>query len=315
MNPAVGCSVIVPVYNSEGTLRELAARLAAVLPSVTQRHELLFVNDGSRDGSWGRVCDLAQTYPWVRGIDLMKNYGQHNALLCGIRSARGGLIITLDDDLQHPPEEIPKLIGKLSEGYDLIYGTPEAQRHGFWRGFASRLTKIGLQSALGAETARKVSAFRVFHASLREAFLDYNGPLPCMDVLLTWGARRVGSVTVRHDLRREGKSNYDVPKLIRHTLNMVTGFSLWPLRLASLLGFAFTFFGFLVLVYVIGRFFIEGGSIPGFPFLASIIALFSGVQLFTLGIIGEYLSRVHFRTMGRPTYVVRRHIGQAERQG
>ena len=126
-----------------------------------------------------------------------------------------------------------------------------------------------------------------------------------IDVLLTWGTTRFAAVPVRHDPRQVGVSNYTFRKLVRHALNMMTGFSTLPLQLASVVGFAFTLFGLLLLVYVIGRYLIEGGSVPGFPFLASTIALFSGAQLFALGIIGEYLARMHFRMMDRPSYVIR----------
>ena len=302
------CSVVVPVYNSEKTLKELVSCLARILPAVSSRYELIFVNDGSRDGSWDVISELTRTTAWVQGIDLMRNYGQHNALLCGIQAARHNLILTLDDDLQHPPEEIPKLFRKLAEGYDVVYGIPRQEQHGFWRDLASRLTKIGLQSAMGASTARQVTAFRLFRTPVREAFQDYRSPFLCIDVLLTWGTQRFSSVTVQYGPRQQGKSMYTFSKLVTHALNMITGFSLWPLQMASVMGFAFTLFGFFVLVYVVGRYFLEGGSIPGFPFLASIIALFSGAQLFALGIIGEYLSRMHFRMMGRPTFAVRRSI-------
>ncbi len=298
-------SIVIPVYNSEASLESLLMQLAQVLPDLTPRYEVILVNDGSRDHSWEKVLALSQIYPWVRGINLMRNYGQHNALLCGIRLAEGQVIVTMDDDLQHPPQEIPKLLRKLEEGYDVVYGTPERQQHGLWRDLASRLTKLALQSAMGAETAQEVSAFRAFRTHLREAFAAYRSPYVSIDVLLTWSTTRFAAITVSHQPRRIGQSNYTFRKLMHHALNMVTGYSILPLRFASVLGFGFALFGVLVLVYVVGRYLIQGGSVPGFPFLASTIAIFSGVQLFALGIIGEYLARMHFRLMDRPTYVIR----------
>jgi undecaprenyl-phosphate 4-deoxy-4-formamido-L-arabinose transferase len=236
---------------------------------------------------------------------LSRNFGQHNALLCGIRAAQGEAVVTIDDDLQHPPEEIPKLVDKLNEGYDVVYGTPQFQQHGLWRNLASRLTKLALQGVMGAETARHVSAFRAFYAQIRDAFVNYKSPFVSIDVLLTWGTKRFAAVPIRHDPRYSGKSNYTFRKLVVQALNMMTGFSTLPLQIASLVGFIFTVFGFGVFVYVIGRYLVMGYSVPGFPFLASIIAIFSGVQLFTLGIIGEYLARMHFRSMERPPYVVK----------
>jgi len=305
-------SVVVPVFNSEGTLDELVSRLKTVLSQFADEWEIILVNDGSQDESWRLVCKVARQYSWIRGIDLMRNYGQHNALLAGIREAQYSVIVTMDDDLQNPPEEIPLLLAKLHEGYDVVYGTPAREQHGPWRDLASRVTKLVLQSAMGAETARKVSAFRVFRTQVREAFANYQGPFVSIDVLLTWGTTRFAAVSVRHDPRRIGKSNYTFRKLVTHALNMMTGFSVLPLQLASLMGFCFALFGLLVLVYVLGRYLIQGGSVPGFPFLASTIAIFSGVQLLSLGIIGEYLSRMHFRIMEKPTYVIRQQVYSEE---
>lgn len=158
---------------------------------------------------------------------------------------------------------------------------------------------------MGAKTAGKVSAFRAFRTDLRQAFCDYKGPFVSIDVLLTWGTTSFSSVVVAHRPRMSGASNYTVSKLVAHAFNMITGFSTLPLQLASMMGFVFSLFGFLVLGYVLARYWLAGGSVPGFPFLAAIISIFSGVQLCTLGIFGEYLARMHFRTMDRPTYSVR----------
>ncbi|MCS6816969.1 MAG: glycosyltransferase family 2 protein [Blastocatellia bacterium] len=305
-------SVVVPVFNSERILPLLVQRLQPVLAACASEAEVILVNDGSEDRSWETISDLARQHSWIRGICLMRNYGQHNALLCGIRAARGDVIVTMDDDLQHPPEEIPKLLAKLAEGYDVVYGTPLKPPHGFWRTMAAQITKLALQSAMGAETARYVSAFRAFRTSLRQAFANYQGPFVSIDVLLTWGTTRFAAVAVRHDPRPIGSSHYTFWKLVTHALNMMTGFSVLPLQIASLIGFFFSLFGLGVLVYVVGRYLIHGGSVPGFPFLASIIAIFSGAQLLSLGIIGEYLARMHFRVMERPASVVRETVGFEE---
>jgi undecaprenyl-phosphate 4-deoxy-4-formamido-L-arabinose transferase len=301
-------SIVVPVYNSEQSLPLLVRALEEALADHGAPFELILVNDGSRDQSWTVIQALVERYSWITGIDLMRNYGQHNALLCGIRAAKHAVIITMDDDLQHPPAEIPKLLAALEKGYDVVYGTPAQEQHGLLRDLASQVTKLALQGAMGVQTARKVSAFRAFRAEIRRAFQHYNSPYVSIDVLLTWGTTRFTAVTVEHAPRRFGRSNYTLRKLIVHTFNMLTGFSALPLQLASLLGFAFTGFGALIFLYVIVRYLAEGGSVPGFPFLASIIAIFSGVQLFTLGIIGEYLARMHFRSMERPSSVVRQVV-------
>ncbi len=298
------CSVVIPVYNGENTLDELVNRLASILPELFTRYEVILVNDGSQDDSLGISRTLAAQYPWLKVINLLRNFGQHNALLCGIRAAQYPIIVTMDDDLQHPPEEIHKLISEITKGSEVVYGYPQRETHGLWRNLGSQVTKLALQNTMGAETAHHVGPFRAFHTRIREAFSNYQNSYVNIDVLLTWGSARFTAIPVEHARRQAGQSNYTFMKLITHALNMVTGFSIIPLQVASLMGFSFAIFGMLVLIYVVGRFLIQGGSVPGFPFLASTIAIFSGVQLFALGIIGEYLARMHFRLLDRPPYVV-----------
>ena len=297
-------SIVVPAYNSAATLRILMERLEPVLVTQAMSYEVIFVNDNSRDQSWNVIRELASQHKCVRGINLMRNYGQHNALLCGIRAARGGVIVTMDDDLQHPPEEIPKLLEKLSEGYDVVYGTPRTLPHSPARNLSSRFTKWLLASAMGIKSIQDLSAFRAFRTDLRLAFQDYQSPELLIDVLLSWGTTRFGTVAVNHEPRSFGTSNYKFSKLLNQALLILTGFSTAPLHLATLVGFVFTLFGIAVFVYVVVQF-LRAGSVPGFPFLASIIALFSGAQLFALGILGEYLARIFKRSMERPIYVVR----------
>ena len=306
-------TVVVPVFNAEESLHELVSRLRPVLSGLSADYELVLVNDGSEDGSWKTITDLANENGWIRGIDLMRNYGQQNAALCGIRMARHDIVVTLDDDLQHPPEEIPKLVQKLTEGYDVVYGTPEKKQHGFWRRLASLTARRALRSAFGSDIVFSMSAYRAFRTKTRDAFERYHGPLVSIDVLLTWASTRLTSVKVRHDRRIFGESGYTVRKLFSVAMTMITGFSTVPLRFASLAGFAFTIFGFLVLVDVVVGYFISGGNLPGFAFLASIISIFAGVQLFALGVIGEYLAQMYFRTMDRPVYTIRTTTGDSER--
>src|ERR1700730_1540144 len=223
-----GLSVVVPVYRSEAILPELVRRLENVLPTVASNYELVLVNDSSPDGSWDVICQLAQHYPWIRAINLMRNYGQHNALLCGIRAAQHGLIATMDDDLQHPPEEILKLLTVLDQGYDVVYGKAAQEQHGLLRDLASLITKLALQNMMGADLARQVSAFRLFRAEVAGAFRHYEGAFVSIDVLLTWGTNRIAATPVRHETRAQGTSGYTFRKLIAHAMNMITGFSTKP---------------------------------------------------------------------------------------
>jgi undecaprenyl-phosphate 4-deoxy-4-formamido-L-arabinose transferase len=304
MNPLPdGISVVVPVYNSQETLEELAARLSQVLPCLSPAYELILVNDGSQDTSWQVIGQISERYPWIRGFNLMRNYGQHNAVLCGIRAARYAITVTMDDDLQHPPEEINKLLAKIDEGNDVVYGTPKKMPHSWWRNIFSYLIKRLLSMAMGMRNMRDIAAFRAFRTDLREGFSNYQNPNVIIDVLLSWCTTHFTSVQVDEMPRQAGRSNYNLIKLIQYALVVLTGFTTVPLRIASLVGFLFTFLGIAIFVYVIAIYFLVG-SVPGFPFLASILALFSGTTLFALGIIGEYLARIFDRSMDRPPYVI-----------
>jgi glycosyltransferase involved in cell wall biosynthesis len=301
-------SVVIPVYRSEATLRTLVQRLLAVLSAYPAPYEIILVNDSSPDRSWAIVTALVRADGRIHGIDLMRNFGQHNALLCGILNAQYDAIVTLDADLQHPPEEIPKLLAKLAEGFDVVYGVPAAEMHNIFRRLGSRIVRYIVGHALGIRHAAQISALRAFRTQLRAPMATYRSPFVFIDVLLTWSTTKIGAVTVQHDSRAAGKSSYSLFRLAEHCFNIITSFSTFPLRLASWIGFFFTLFGVLVLIYVVGVYLILGYSIPGFPFLASIIAIFSGAQLFALGIIGEYLARIHFRIMDKPAFVVRNTI-------
>jgi glycosyltransferase involved in cell wall biosynthesis len=306
-------SVVIPVYNAASSLLTLLERLERSLGHTDLRFEVILVNDGSRDESWPMIQEAAAARSWLTGIDLSRNFGQHNALLCGIRAARHEAIVTMDDDLQNPPEEIQKVLDVLARGYDVVYGFPEHEQHELWRGVASQTTKLVLGGVLGASTARHVSGFRAFRTELRSAFEEYSGPSVNIDVLLTWATTNFGTVTVRQNPRGSGASNYTFGKLASHAMNMLTGFSTVPLQIASVLGFVLTLFGAFLLVVVIGRYLIQGVMVPGFTFLASVIVIFSGAQLFTLGVIGEYLARMHFRIMRQPSYSIRREVGAREK--
>lgn len=297
-------SVVVPCYRSMETLPEVIDDLARVVPTITDEYEVILVNDGSPDETWEVILELTQRYPWARGVNLTRNYGQHNALLCGIRLADHEITVTIDDDMQNPPAEIPKLLDKLSEGCDVVYGAQDRGHYGLLRGLATGLTKWMLQGAMGVENARNVSAFRAFRTRLREAFADYRGSFVSIDVLLTWGTTRFAAVPVEHKPRAKGVSNYTWSKLITHAFNLMTGFSVIPLQFASMLGFLCTFFGLGILIYVMGKYLLFGSPVAGFTFLASSIAIFSGAQLLALGVIGEYLARMHFRMLDKPSYAI-----------
>lgn len=298
------CSVVIPVYNGADTLIPLVQNLCKVLPEIFREYEILLVNDGSPDESWRVIQTIYNRDPeHITGINLMRNAGQHNALLCGVRAATKEIIITMDDDLQHPPEEISTLFNALDDEVDVVYGIPKKMPHSTWRNFFSWLTKRSLAKVMRIKTIRDISSFRLFRTSLRKAFENYQSPGVILDVLLSWGSDRFRTVQVNEEPRPVGKSNYNFFALVSQALLILTGFSTIPLRFATWLGFFFVLFGFFIFLYVVIAT-LTAGSIPGFPFLASIVVIFSGVQLFSLGLIGEYIARIFDRSMEHPPYVV-----------
>ena len=302
-------SIIVPVYNSEATLDELTTRIKAVLVPVVEHFEIILVNDGSQDSSWEVITRLAEQNEIIRGVNLMRNYGQHNALIAGIKGAQYEIVVTIDDDLQHPPEEIPRLVSKLSEGYDVVYGRPAARSHNVWRNISSRIFKSTLKVVLGAEMGAQSSAFRAFRTILRSGFTNFTDAELSIDVLLSWSAARVTHILVDHQERHVGKSGYSLRKLMSLAFNMLIGYSTLPLRIASIVGLTTSLLGICMFFYVLIRRLLQTTYVPGFAFIASEIALFAGLQLFAIGVIGEYVARLHFRTMGKPPYVIREEVG------
>jgi glycosyltransferase involved in cell wall biosynthesis len=301
-----GVSVIVPVFNSSDTLIVLVHEVQEALQSLGS-FEIILVDDGSsNEETWKTIANLSQKESHVRGMRLGRNFGQHNALVAGIRNARMTVTVTIDDDLQNPPAEIPKLLRALvQQNLDVVYGVPTNVQQGFSRRIAGKVTRVAMSSGLGVDHAPDVSSFRIFHTRLREAFSGEIGTNVSLDALLTWGGSRFGSVSVMHRPRLVGASNYSFTRLTRFAMDTITGYSTLPLQVASILGFTTALFGIFILVLVTVRPLLSGDSVPGFPFLASTIAIFSGVQLLTLGVLGEYLARMHFRVMRKPTYMVR----------
>jgi len=300
-------SIVVPVYTGETLIEPLVVQLSKTVPSFAENYEVILVNDGSPDDSWSVIQGLTRTYKCVRGVAMMRNYGQHNATLCGVRLARYEITVTMDQDLQHQPADVPLLLAKLEEGYDVVYGAPKKLPQGFLRNLMTASIKQILGRVIGLPSVRNVSAFRAFRTNLREAFANFQSPSLILDVLLSWGTTRFTSVPV--NIAQAERTSYNFRMLVRTAMLILIGYSTLPLRFASWIGFAMTIFGLGVFFYVLLVYF-SAGSIPGFPFLASIIALFSGAQLFALGIFGEYLARMFDRSMDRPTYVVDERAGE-----
>ncbi|MEK7269833.1 MAG: glycosyltransferase [Planctomycetota bacterium] len=300
-------SVVVPVYGGEATLGLLVDGLRAAASAKGWRLEVLLVCDRPRDGSWAVAKDLAGKHPEVCAILLRRNFGQHPATLLGIRRARGSVIVTMDEDLQHNPADVPALVDECRRTGGIAYGVARALPHSGWRNIASRVSKWFLAHYVGVKAAQQMSAFRAFPASLRDAFENYHGERVAIDVLLSWSGAPVSAVSCVHDARQAGKSGYTFRKLLSLLGDLLLGFSTAPLRVASMIGLFFVLVSIGIGAYV----FIgwlhhgpEGPKVPGFAFQALAISLFGGVQLLAIGVIGEYLGRLYFGSLGRPQYLV-----------
>ena len=294
---------MVPVYKSPGTLNELVRRIHESLRET--EHEILLVDDGSGSTTWSSVREIASLDPAVTGLRLGRNSGQHSALIAGVRRASFPVVVTLDDDLQNPPEEIPRLLEHLRvTTAEVVYGIPKHVAQGRWRRLSSWSIRRVMQSVLGVSEAINMSSFRAFRTQLRDAFGSNLGPGVSLDALLAWGTDQFSAVYVDHAERAVGRSNYSLRKLLAFAIDSVTGYTTLPLRAVSSLGFITAFMGFVLMVVFVFVPFLRGISVQGFPFLASTIILFAGIQLVTLGIMGEYLARMHFRIMNRPEYLI-----------
>lgn len=275
------------------------------MSETTLGYEVVLVVDGSPDDTWSVAAELALQHAEVRAIQLTRNYGQHNALLAGIRAARHDVIVTMDDDLQHPPEEIPRLLGALTPDRDLVYALPYEEEHGVARSFASRVVKAALCAPLGVQNARSISAFRVFRTFLRDGLERFSGPNASLDIGLSWGTTKVGVVRVHMEQRQVGRSGYTLRSLVRHALNMLLGASTAPLRVVTYVGFLTGLVGVCLLGSVLWTYAFGETKVAGYTTIVSMIALFSSAQMVALGMLGEYVGRIHSAGMGRPMYVVR----------
>ncbi len=304
MDRICSLSIVIPVYNSGDTIASLVEQLAN-LP-IEGGHELILVNDGSKDNT-AEVCEALvpnATFP-VRFINLSRNFGEHNAVMAGLRYARGEYVITMDDDLQNPPSEVVKLFKYAREQKkDVIYTYYKQKQHSAWRNFGSWLTNQVADILLDKPKNLYLCSFRCMNSFLVQQICQYEGPFPYVDGLILQVTQSIGQLEVAHSPRQQGQSSYNLRKLVRLWLNMFLNFSVIPLRLSTAVGFLFSAVGFLGTLYVVVDHFIEGAPL-GWSSLMFTLLLFSGVQLLILGIAGEYIGRLYLTSNKRPQFVVR----------
>ena len=300
-------SLVIPVYGSEPVLPELVRRLQAMFDQQGRPsgdYELILVCDCSPDRSWAVIRSLAKQYPWVRGILLRMNAGQHNALMAGFSKARGRVIVTMDDDLQHAPEDIPLLLAELAQGRDVVYARFKSRKHAGWKVAGSRLNDLVASYLMKKPKGLYLSPFRAMTADIRDDILRYQGPYVYVDGLILSVTRNIGTVDVDHHERYAGDSGYSLRKSISLWLKMATNFSIVPLRITSFVGLCFAGVGFvLALVLIIQKLTLDRMPI-GWSSLIVTVLIVGGVQLLALGMLGEYLGRVLLILNSRPQYVV-----------
>jgi undecaprenyl-phosphate 4-deoxy-4-formamido-L-arabinose transferase len=298
-------SVVIPVYRSAATLPQLLARLRAVLDGTGLDYEIVCVEDGSPDDSWRALEALRRQRPdRVVLVQLMRNFGQHNALMCGFRHARGQHVVTMDDDLQHPPEEVPKLLAAIKAAdFDVVYGVYDTKRHGSWRNLGSLVVNAFYRAVFRLPI--RVTAFRIMRRPLVESILSYTLNFTYIDGLLAWNTQRIGQVTVEHQPRAKGRSGYSLGKLVVLALNLFTNFSLLPLQLVSLCGFVVAMAGFAAALYYLVQYLLHQVVVPGYASIIIAVLVLGGLQLLSLGIVGEYLGRLHLNVNRKPQYVER----------
>lgn len=305
MNSNVELSVVVPVYNSASTLPQLLSRLETSIKQISDAYEIVLVDDGSLDNSWEILKSLKSgTDERLVIVQLMRNYGQHNTLMCGLSLARGEFVVTMDDDLQNPPEEIPKMLAYIKQhGLDLVYGCPNNRNHAAWRNIGSNIVWHFYRTVFRNPVTP--TPFRVMRRQLAQSVQFYDLNFTYLDGLLAWCTSRIGGVEVEHHPRAQGNSGYSLGKLLSLALNLYTNFSLIPLQIVSGLGFVTAASGFLVGIYYLLQYLASNIEVPGFASTIIAILLLGGAQLLALGVIGEYLGRLHLNVNRKPQYVIR----------
>lgn len=306
-------SIVIPVYGSELVLPELVAQIKKTLSDPEQeyaRFEIIFVCDRSPDNSWQVIQKLASLHLEVNGILLRMNAGQHNALMAGFARAQGEVIVTMDDDLQHSPSDIPRLLKEIGQGYDVAYARFKNRNHAFWKIAGSRLNNWVAGYLMKKPSGLYLSPFRAMRASIRDDILRYRGPYVYVDGLILAVTRNIASVDVDHHSRYAGDSGYSVRKSISLWLKMATNFSIIPLRLTSLLGLIISGMGFLLAILLVIQKFTLNLMPIGWSSLIVTILIMGGVQLLAIGMIGEYLGRVLLTLNSKPQYVVAEAVGQ-----
>lgn len=297
------CSVVIPVYNSEASIERVVEE---VLAEVSYEVEIVLVNDCSKDKSEKKCKALCEKFNQVKFLNLSKNFGQHNAIMAGLSVVDGDLIVCMDDDLQTPPQEVNKLIDTLIEqDYDVVYGNYGEKKHSVFRNWGSSVNDKMANYMLGKPKEIQITSFFAMRRYIAEEIKNYRYSFPYLGGLIFRTTNKIGKVDVHHESRKEGKSNYNFKKLIGLWFNGFINFSVTPLRLTSLIGTFFSGAGFLYLIVIIIKKLINPGIAMGWTSIMATVIFFGGIQLISIGLIGEYIGRLYLNINEKPQYVIR----------
>ncbi|NJD91590.1 MAG: glycosyltransferase [Geobacter sp.] len=307
-------SIVIPVYNEEGNLKSLIARLHPVMLATGHPFEIIFTDDGSRDSSLQILKDFTAIYPEVRVVEFNGNFGQHMAIMAAFEVSRGEIVITLDADLQNPPEEIPKLVAEIEKGHDVVGSIRQHRQDTFFRKTASMLVNIATRKMTGMKMTDYGCMLRAYHRNVIDNINQCREASTFIPALAQTFASSPSEVEVAHAERLEGESKYSLYKLVRLNFDLMTGFSVVPLQLFALFGIltALAAVGFAIFLFI--RRFIVGAEVEGVFTLFAILFFFIGITIFGIGIVGEYVGRIYQEVRHRPRYVVRKVHGAADEQ-
>ena len=301
-------SIIIPVYQSSLSLKPLFEDIQNFLQNNFKNYELILVNDNSSDDSWDIIRSLCEKNSWVKGINLRKNVGQHNATFVGLKHCVGDIIITMDDDGQNNPQDIKAMSSKVKEGSDVCYANYKTKKHNLFRRMGSMLNDLIINILFKKSKNLKVNAFRCFNRDIKNEIIKNRSPYIYIDGIILSLTNNISKVMVDHVSRKFGKSNYSFFKLINLWIIVATGYSIVPLRVASLLGIIFSIFGFSLSILFIIQTLVSSNSPSGWASLIVIILTIGGIQLFALGIMGEYLGKSYLTINNQPQFSIKNKI-------
>ena len=301
-------SVVIPVYNEAENIHELYKRLTASIIPISSRYELIFIDDGSTDNSLNLLRELQIKDKKIRIIKFTRNFGQQSAVLAGFRYCNGEIIAQLDADLQNSPEDIPKLIQKLNEGYDIVSGTRKNRQDFFLRRTCSSFLFFLISKLMGKNIDLNISSFRVMKRGVVEKINQCKDKSKFLSALVSWLGVPGTQVEVEHSKRLHGETKYGIGKLLQLALDLITGFSRFPLRMVTYLGFFGATLGFMLMIFLLFQRYVRGIIYDGVTVPIALFSLFAGVQLFSIGILGEYVGRIYSQVQDRPDYVIEEMI-------